>query len=117
MRYRLQAALGAAALAVALAAPVSAQTARVMVNNREVDFPDQQPVERDGRVYIPLRGVLDRMGAETIQWRPAREEVFVASGQKEIRLRVGDNHARVDGQDVELDAPPILLGGRTMVPL
>jgi len=117
MRYRFRAVLGAAALAVSLAVPVSAQTTRVLVNNREVDFPDQQPVEREGRVYIPLRGVLDRIGAETIQWRPGRGEVFVASGPRELLLRVGDNRARVDGQDVELDAPPILLGGRTMVPL
>jgi hypothetical protein len=89
----------------------------VVVNDREVYFRDQQPVERDGRVYIPLRGVLERLGADTIRWRPAREEVFVASGDREVLLRIGDTRARVDGREVWLDAPPVLMGERTMVPL
>jgi hypothetical protein len=43
--------------------------------------------------------------------------VFVASGAREIRLRIGDESAVVDGRTVPLDAPAILVGGRTMVPL
>lgn len=117
MTYPWKGAVAAVALAALLVGPASAQSVSVMVNNREVDFPDQQPVERDGRVYIPLRGVLERIGAESIQWRPSREEVFVASGAREIRLRIGENEASVDGRVVDLDAPPILVGGRTMVPL
>jgi len=100
-----------------MALPAAAQTARVLVNDREVYFREQGPVERDGRVYIPLRGVLQRIGAETVQWRPDREEVFVANGSREILLRIGDTKALVDGQEVRLDAPPILMGERTLVPL
>lgn len=117
MRYAWRLSLAALTLAAGTAVPVAAQTARVVVNDREVYFRDQQPVERDGRVYIPLRGVLERLGADTIRWRPAREEVFVASGDREVLLRIGDTRARVDGREVWLDAPPILLGERTMVPL
>lgn len=118
MRYRWSATLAVLTAAASWTAlPAAAQTARVMVNAREVYFRDQGPVERDGRVYIPLRGVLQRIGAETVQWRPAREEVFVASGSREILLRIGDTRAQVDGREVGLDAPPILLGERTMVPL
>jgi hypothetical protein len=117
MRYRFCIPAGALALAVALAAPAGAQSVSVVVNGRDVDFVDQQPVQREGRVYIPLRGVLERMGAETIQWRPARQEVFVASGPREVRLWIGRDEARVNDDTVTLDAPPILEGGRTMVPL
>jgi len=118
VKYRWSATLAVLTAAASWTAlPASAQTARVMVNAREVYFRDQGPVERDGRVYIPLRGVLQRIGAETVQWRPAREEVFVASGSREILLRIGDTRAQVDGREVGLDAPPILLGERTMVPL
>jgi len=102
---------------VLVALPAAAQTARVIVNDREVYFREQSPVERDGRVYIPLRGVLERIGAETIQWRPDRGEVFVANGPREILLRIGDTKALVDGREVWLDAPPILMGERTLVPL
>jgi len=113
--YRWGHTLGALALAAVLAGPAAAQ--RVVVNQREVHFRDQPPVQRGGRVYIPLRGVLERIGAERIDWRPERGEVFVASGGREIELRIDSNRARVDGQPVELDAPAILMGGRTMVPL
>src|SRR5690242_5495002 len=106
-----------AAATVLSALPAVAQTPRVVVNNREVYFRDQQPVERAGRIYIPLRGVLERIGADSVEWRPARGEVFVASGPREIVLRIDDTRARVDGREVDLDAPPILVGERTMVPL
>src|SRR5438067_610391 len=114
-QFRLGHTLGALALAAVLAGPAAAQ--RVVVNQREVHFRDQPPVQRGGRVYIPLRGVLDRIGAETIDWRPERGEVFVASGGREILLQIDSNQAQVGGRSVALDAPPILIGGRTMVPL
>jgi len=118
MRYSGRARLAVLAAAAALAAlPAAAQAARVMVNGREVYFREQGPVERDGRVYIPLRGVLQRIGAESVQWRPERGEVFVADGSREILLRINDPKALVDGREVWLDAPPILVGERTLVPL
>lgn len=118
MRYRVRGSWAALASVAALAAlPAAAQTTRVMVNTREVYFRDQGPVERDGRIYVPLRGVLQRIGAETVQWRPDREEVYVASGSREIILTIGDTKALVDGREVWLDAPPILIGERTLVPL
>src|SRR5437660_8279494 len=93
--YRLGQILSALALAAVLAGPAAAQ--RVVVNQREVHFRDQAPVQRGGRVYIPLRGVLERIGAETIDWRPERGEVFVASGGREILLQIDSNEARVGG--------------------
>jgi hypothetical protein len=117
MRYPWQTMLAGFTLAGLLAVPATGQTVQVVVNERPVRFSDQAPIQREGRVYIPLRGVLDRMGAETIQWRPSREEVFVARGPREILLQIGDRSAQVDGQRVFLDAPPILVNGRTMVPL
>jgi len=118
MRYSGRSSWAVLAAAAALTAlPAAAQTPRVLVNDREVYFREQGPVERDGRVYIPLRGVLQRIGAETVQWRPEHGEVFVANGPREILLRIGDTKALVDGREVWLDAPPILVGERTLVPL
>jgi len=118
MRYPGRSGLAVLATAAALAAlPAAAQTTRVKVNDHEVYFRDQGPMERDGRVYVPLRGVLQRIGAETVEWRPERGEVFVASGARQVLLRIGDTKALVDGHEVWLDAPPILMGERTLVPL
>jgi len=116
-RHRWEIALGTLGLAAALAGPALAQEPRVEVNGREVTFRDQPPIERGGRVYIPLRGVLDRLGAQTIDWRPDQQEVYVASDGREVQLWIGRHEARINGQPAELDAPPILVQGRTMVPL
>jgi hypothetical protein len=107
----------AAVAALLIAGSVQAAPIDVQVNGERVDFPYAQPTEVAGRVMIPLRGVLDRLGADRIDWRPARQEVIVAGPSGDMRLRIGDRTAVVDGRDVPLDVPPMILRGTTMVPL
>jgi hypothetical protein len=115
MRLKFLGAAGAALLM--LAGPAGAQPIRVDVNGQRVHFPYAQPIEIDGRVMIPLRGVLDRLGAERIDWRPVSQEVVVAGPGENMRLRIGDQMALVNGQRVALDVPPMIVQGTTMVPL
>jgi len=107
----------AAVVALLIAGAAQAAPIDVQVNGERVDFPYAQPTEVAGRVMIPLRGVLDRLGADRIDWRPARQEVIVAGPAGDMRLRIGDRTAVVDGRDVPLDVPPMILRGTTMVPL
>jgi|GEM_PF-2725660 len=44
---------------------------RVTVDGRQVHFPDQQPVNIDGRILVPVRGVFEEMGFEAM-WNPER---------------------------------------------
>jgi hypothetical protein len=37
---------------------------------------------------IPLRGVLERLGAERIDWRPADQEVVVSAAGREMHLHI-----------------------------
>jgi hypothetical protein len=96
----------------AQAAPID-----VRVNGERVNFPYAQPTEVAGRVMVPLRGVLERLGADRIDWRPARQEVLVSGADRDIRLHIGDRIAEVNGREVPLDVPPMILRGTTMVPL
>jgi hypothetical protein len=107
----------AAVVALLIAGSAQAAPIDVQVNGERVDFPYAQPTEVAGRVMIPLRGVLDRLGADRVDWRPARQEVIVAAPSGDMRLRIGDRMAVVDGRDVPLDVPPMILRGTTMVPL
>src|SRR5258707_891826 len=97
---------------LAQAAPITVQ-----VNGESVNFPYAQPAQVAGRVMIPLRGVLERLGADRIDWRPLRQEVFVSGAGRNILLRIGDRNAQVDGRQVSLDVPPMIIQGTTMVPL
>jgi hypothetical protein len=66
---------------------------------------------------IPLRGVLERLGADQIHWRPQRQEVLVSGPHGDLQLQIGERMARVDGRQVPLDVPPLILQNTTMVPL
>lgn len=115
-RSRLALALMLAlALAAFPAAPAQAQTVRVIVDGSPVFF-DQPPVIVGGRTLIPLRGVFEQMGA-TVQWNPLNNSVFATRGSTQVQLTIGSRIAFVDGRQVMLDVPPMIVGGRTLVPL
>ncbi|HMD02443.1 MAG TPA: copper amine oxidase N-terminal domain-containing protein, partial [Candidatus Baltobacteraceae bacterium] len=90
-----------------------AQTPNVVINGQTMSF-DQPPIEQAGRVYVPLRGVFERLGA-TVVYQAGL--INATAGNTEISLRVGSNQATVAGQTQYLDAPPIQIGGRVLVPL
>jgi len=107
-----------AALAALLASSplvAAAQTApvTVSVNGTAVAF-DQPPVERVGRVYVPLRGVFERLGASVVY---EGGKITATRGSTTVALQIGSNASLVNGATVGLDAPPFLIGARTLVPL
>jgi len=101
------------ALASALAA---AQDISVTVDGKEVNFPNAGPRSVQGRVLVPLRGVFQKLGA-TVEWRPARREVYASNGTSTVDLHIGERTATVDGRQVNLDVPAMIVDGTTMVPI
>ncbi|MDQ6932164.1 MAG: copper amine oxidase N-terminal domain-containing protein [Candidatus Eremiobacteraeota bacterium] len=110
--------LGAAAAGIALVggltvAQSAAATVTVQVNGNAVNF-DQPPIERAGRVFVPLRGVFEKLGASVVYQRP----VINATGNgHNISLTIGSTTATIDGQHQPIDVAPFLVGSRTLVPL
>lgn len=88
----------------------------VRVNGSPVNFPGQGPIETGGRVLVPLRGVLEKMGAY-VSYNSARRQVRAVRNQTQIVLPIGSRTARVNGSPVTLDAPARIVNGSTMVPL
>jgi hypothetical protein len=88
----------------------------VTVNGSPVDFDGMGPVEVNGRVLVPVRGVLESLGAD-VGWTEATQTVVANNGRVDIELRIGDHSASVDGQSVALDVPAQVIAGHTMVPL
>lgn len=104
----------AAALALGLfvAAPASAAVS-VVVNGTPVTF-DQPPVERAGRVFVPLRGVFEKLGATVVY---QNGQINATGNGRNISLQIGSTTATVNGQQQQLDVAPFLIGARTLVPL
>ena len=110
--------LGAAALAVSFlgifsGARAGAQNVAIVVNGAPVTF-DQPPVERAGRVFVPLRGVFERLGATVVY---ANGDINAQGNGRSVHLHIGSNQAVVNGQTLTMDVAPFLIGARTLVPL
>ena len=109
-----QAAIFAIVLAVGgVAAHAQNATVTVTVNGAPVSF-DQPPIERAGRVYVPLRGVFERLGASVVF---ANGQINATRGSTTVQLNIGSPTATVNGQQEQLDSPPFVVGARTLVPL
>src|SRR5262245_40284368 len=105
-----------AALLCMGAAGAQVDNINVRVNGEPIAFEGTQPRAVNGRVLVPLRGVLEKLGA-SIDWMQDSQTVVATRGNTEIDLPIGSRTAKINGQNVTLDVPAMTLGGRTMVPL
>lgn len=109
------AALGATALLVsALAVPaLAAGPVTVQLNGNTLNL-NPAPTERAGRVFVPLRGVFENLGASVVY----AGGVINATGRgHNISLRIGSQTATVDGHQQTIDVAPFIIGASTYVPL
>jgi hypothetical protein len=107
--------VGAIAFTLVQITPACAEI-QVDVNNRQVNFGNVAPSRFDGRVFIPLRAVVEALGAD-VRWEPATQTVHGSKGAREFSLPIGSRTAQVNGRSLNLDAPARLIAGNTLVPL
>lgn len=108
-------ALGAIALLTA-AVPLIALAAgpvSVTVNGQPTNL-QPAPTERAGRVFVPLRGVFEQLGATVVY---ANGTINATGRGHNISLRIGSQQATVDGQPQTVDVAPFIIGASTYVPL
>jgi hypothetical protein len=72
------------------------------------------PIERTGRVFVPLRGIFERLGAGVVY---SAGTINATKGSTTISLRIGSTQATVNGQPQILDVAPFIVGATTYVPL
>jgi hypothetical protein len=71
---------------------------------------------KNGRTLLPIRAVAEELGA-TVEWDEDARKVTIRRGATLIEVRINSTVARVNGANRTLDAAPILMNGRTMLPL
>ena len=77
---------------------------------------DVAPQIIDGRTMVPLRFVGETLGAG-VDWNGESRQITYSVGERRILLTVGLQTATVDGRNVEIDTPPVIIQDRTMVPV
>jgi len=103
----------AALAAASLPAPTAAQEVTVRINGQPL-YLSPGPIERAGRVFVPLRGIFERLGAAVVY---ASGEINATKGSTTVALRIGSTQAVVNGQSQTLDVAPFIVGATTYVPL
>lgn len=102
------------ALAVAVL-PIAgaADAVTVVVNGQTMSFA-QPPIVRTGRVFVPLRGVFQQLGASVVY---QDGQINATGNGRSISLTIGSTQATVGGQPETLDVAPFIVGATTFVPL
>jgi len=99
-----------------MALPINAaQDITIVLDGNVLEF-DVSPMNIDGRVMVPMRAIFEALGAD-VQWNEESEAVIAERDGAIVRAIVGDINMRVNEQQVEMDIAPMLVEGRTLVPI
>lgn len=77
---------------------------------------DTSPVIVDGRTILPIRALIEELKG-TVKWDEKTKGVLIDLNTKKINLVINSKKAVVNGEDKNLDVPPMIIKNRTMVPL
>lgn len=102
--------------------PIKKEVVRIQVNGEYLQL-DVEPFIENDRTLIPLRGVMEHLGAD-VKWYPEDNSVKVSKDGIIIQLKIGEDSARVtrniDGQlkeeNIQLDVAAKLEQDRTFIP-
>ena len=77
---------------------------------------DAAPIVKDGRTMVPLRSILESLGAE-VTWDATTHSIDAIKAGKMIHLQLDSKQALVDGKPVTLEVAATSVNGRVMVPI
>lgn len=87
----------------------------VEISGNKVEF-DSSPLICRNRTMVPMRKIFEELGAD-VSWDGETKTITGTKGYKTVKMTVGSRFMYVDGNRTELDAVPIIIGGRTLVPV
>lgn len=87
----------------------------VLVDGLPVNF-DAPPVIQNDRVLVPFRAVAEALNVP-VSWDAWTRTVTAAGKEVSLRLQIANQTAYVNDKPVRLDAPPVTVNNRTLIPL
>ena len=88
----------------------------VIYNGEKLEF-DVAPMLINGRTMVPMRAIFEALQA-TVHWNDYNETVVgVSTFGDRIVTSIGSTTATINDMPVTIDSPPVLVNGRTLVPL
>ena len=84
--------------------------------DKPVDSQGTTPVIVDGRTFLPVRAVVEEIGG-TVLWDGDTRTVTLSRGEDTVKLQIGSTTAYLNDKAQALDAAPVIIGGKTMLPI
>lgn len=93
----------------------AANEIRVMLDDEYIKF-DVAPQIVNGRTMVPLRAIFEAMGAD-IEWDGDTSTVAAIKDETVVVAVIGSKIMYVNDDEKIIDVPPMIVGGRTLVPV
>ncbi len=94
----------------------AAQKINVNLNGEYIDFDNANPVVKDNRTLIPLRGLFEKMGY-TIGWEPKTKAAEISKDGNKIVIRSNKDYITINNIQKKVDVPAQIIDGWMMIPL
>ncbi|MUG71771.1 N-acetylmuramoyl-L-alanine amidase family protein [Paenibacillus validus] len=88
---------------------------QLFMNGKQL-VPEVSPRIVNGNTIVPVRIIAESLGSK-VSWDAKQRKVSVDQGQTSIQLFIDKTSAVVNGKTHQLEAPPVIIGGNTMLPL
>lgn len=77
---------------------------------------DVEPIIQNGRTLVPFRAIAEALGVQ-VDWDGETQTVIATDGKMIVNLQIGSKTAYCNEAPIALDVPPVISGGRTLIPL
>jgi len=88
----------------------------VEIDGQRVIFPDQQPLNVNDRILVPVGGVFSQLGF-TPDWNQTLQQATLTRDNNVVVITVGSSRFTTNGVSHELDVPAQNINDRVMLPL
>ena len=86
----------------------------LQINGSEISA-EVPPTIMEGRTMVPVRAIFEAVGAN-IDFDAETKTITAKKGDTTVNMTVGAKIATVNSKEVQLDAPAVIVNGRTLAP-
>jgi hypothetical protein len=95
---------------------VGSPSIEVNGTSKKIDTQGSKPIIQNGRTLLPIRTLIESLSG-TVAWDAKEQKVTITLNGHSIVLWIGKTTALVDGSNATLDVAPLIINGRTYIPL
>ena len=102
--------------AVTIKLSVGSQILTVNGEERTIDEQGTVPIVENGRTLLPVRAIIETVGG-SVEWNAEEKASTIIYNNDTVKLVIDSETAYKNGEEKELDTAPMIVNGRTMLPI